>query len=427
MRAIVTGGAGFIGSNLVDALVDARRRGDGRSTTSRPAARRTSTGRSSAARSWSCSTSATPPTSTARSRAARPRGRPPPRRADRRAQVDRRPRPGTRRSTSAGRSTCCAAALAHGVGRVVNSSTGGAIYGDAEHDPVHRDARRRCRRRPTARASSPPRATSASTSACYGLDAVTLRYGNVYGPRQDPLGEAGVIAIFCGKLDDGEHADGLRRRPPDARLRLRRRRRRRRTSRRPPRRARGAVNIGTGSRDERPRARRDAARAGRARATSSRSSRPLASASSRAAASTSPRARRLLGWSPTRLDARRAAPDARRGARGSRAAVSAGAPRALITGIAGQDGSYLAELLCAEGVRGPRRRARPRRGGAEPRRRSRRCCTSPTCTTPGALAAIVAAVAPDEIYHLAAPTFVPDSWADPQAHDARDRRAGRAS
>ena len=32
---------------------------------------------------------------------------------------------------------------------------------------------------------------------------MSLRYGNVYGPRQDPLGEAGVIAIFCGKLIDG--------------------------------------------------------------------------------------------------------------------------------------------------------------------------------------------------------------------------------
>jgi len=42
---------------------------------------------------------------------------------------------------------------------------------------------------------------------------VSLRYGNVYGPRQDPLGEAGVVAIFCGKLLDGEQplvfGDGL--------------------------------------------------------------------------------------------------------------------------------------------------------------------------------------------------------------------------
>ena len=38
----------------------------------------------------------------------------------------------------------------------------------------------------------------------YGLSTVPLRLGNVYGPRQDPLGEAGVIAIFCGKLRAGE-------------------------------------------------------------------------------------------------------------------------------------------------------------------------------------------------------------------------------
>ena len=38
----------------------------------------------------------------------------------------------------------------------------------------------------------------------YGLSFTVLRYGNVYGPRQDPLGEAGVIAIFCGKLLAGE-------------------------------------------------------------------------------------------------------------------------------------------------------------------------------------------------------------------------------
>jgi UDP-glucose 4-epimerase len=38
----------------------------------------------------------------------------------------------------------------------------------------------------------------------YNQSVVALRYGNVYGPRQDPLGEAGVIAIFCGKLLNGE-------------------------------------------------------------------------------------------------------------------------------------------------------------------------------------------------------------------------------
>jgi UDP-glucose 4-epimerase len=38
----------------------------------------------------------------------------------------------------------------------------------------------------------------------YGMSTIALRFGNVYGPRQDPHGEAGVIAIFCGRLRAGE-------------------------------------------------------------------------------------------------------------------------------------------------------------------------------------------------------------------------------
>ena len=41
-------------------------------------------------------------------------------------------------------------------------------------------------------------------SRLHGLSTVSLRYGNVYGPRQDVHGEAGVVAIFCGKLIGGE-------------------------------------------------------------------------------------------------------------------------------------------------------------------------------------------------------------------------------
>ena len=94
--------------------------------------------------------------------------------------------------------------------------------------------------------------------------------------------------------------------------------------------------------------------------------------------------------------------------------MSAGAPRALITGITGQDGSYLAELLAAEGVEvhGVARTAREGRPDGV-------TLHVADVTTPGALAAIVAAIAPDEIHHLAAPTFVPDSWADPQGTMAR--------
>jgi UDP-glucose 4-epimerase len=89
------------------------------------------------------------------------------------------------------------------VSRVVNTSTGGAIYGETDVMPTPE--------------SVPPRPMSAygqskfcAEAYCgwcerlYGLSSVTLRYGNVYGPRQDPHGEAGVVAIFCGKLISGE-------------------------------------------------------------------------------------------------------------------------------------------------------------------------------------------------------------------------------
>ncbi len=59
----------------------------------------------------------------------------------------------------------------------------------------------------SARTASPswrPRRTCSFTSVQYGIDYVALRYANVYGPRQDPHGEAGVVAIFCGRILDGQ-------------------------------------------------------------------------------------------------------------------------------------------------------------------------------------------------------------------------------
>src|SRR4051794_27385201 len=95
------------------------------------------------------------------------------------------------------------AARQAGVGRVVNTSTGGAIYGDAQRIPSAEDE-----------PALPMAAYGQSKfdaerylgwyGRLYGQSNVTLRLGNVYGPRQDPLGEAGVIAIFCGKLRAGE-------------------------------------------------------------------------------------------------------------------------------------------------------------------------------------------------------------------------------
>ena len=66
----------------------------------------------------------------------------------------------------------------------------------------------------------------------HGLEYTVLALANVYGPRQDPHGEAGVVAIFAGQLLERESPDDLRRRRADPRLRVRRRRRRRVRARR---------------------------------------------------------------------------------------------------------------------------------------------------------------------------------------------------
>jgi UDP-glucose 4-epimerase len=94
------------------------------------------------------------------------------------------------------------AAQSAGVKRFINSSTGGAIYGEGRVLPA-----------PETHPAEPEAGYGQSKLSAegycglfrrlHGLSTVSLRYGNVYGPRQDPMGEAGVIAIFCGKLVDG--------------------------------------------------------------------------------------------------------------------------------------------------------------------------------------------------------------------------------
>jgi GDPmannose 4,6-dehydratase len=88
------------------------------------------------------------------------------------------------------------------------------------------------------------------------------------------------------------------------------------------------------------------------------------------------------------------------------------ARRALITGISGQDGSYLAELLCAEGleVHGTLRTAADAETANLDAVRDSIHLHAGDLIVPGTLRAIVAEVVPDEVYHLAAPAFVPHSW-----------------
>jgi UDP-glucose 4-epimerase len=201
MRALVTGGAGFIGSNLVDALLD---RGDEVTVVDDVSTGRVENLDGARRRGITfCEADI------------RDAGRlhdifaaaPPDIVFHLAAQID------VRKSIEdpawdaginvVGTVNVLEAARQTGVGRVVNTSTGGAIYGDVDTIP-------------TPEATPPkPMAAYGQSKFCaeaycgwyerlHGLSAVTLRYGNVYGPRQDPLGEAGVIAIFCGKLISGE-------------------------------------------------------------------------------------------------------------------------------------------------------------------------------------------------------------------------------
>ena len=94
------------------------------------------------------------------------------------------------------------AAAKAGVEHVLFASSGGAMYGEADRIPTPEGT-------PPQPVSHYGAAKAASElylgvyRATYGIPFTALRYANVYGPRQDPLGEAGVVAIFCGRLLEG--------------------------------------------------------------------------------------------------------------------------------------------------------------------------------------------------------------------------------
>jgi UDP-glucose 4-epimerase len=210
MRAVVTGGAGFIGSNLVDALLE---RGDdvtvlddlstGRRENLEPAL---ATGAKLVELDIRDAEAVIAVLERLRPRAVFHLA----------AQID------VRRSTQdpafdarvnvEGTINVLQAALRVGVERFVNTSTGGAIYGETRILPAPEG-------HPVAPEAPYGQSKFAAEGYCelfrrlHTLSTVSLRYSNVYGPRQDPLGEAGVIAIFCGRLLAGERptvfGDGL--------------------------------------------------------------------------------------------------------------------------------------------------------------------------------------------------------------------------
>jgi UDP-glucose 4-epimerase len=102
--------------------------------------------------------------------------------------------------------------MEYGVKKVIFSSTGGAIYGEQDYFPADESH--------PLRPLSPYGITKLTTEKylyfyqdTYGLSYSILRYANVYGPRQNPHGEAGVVAIFSEKILEGEqpviNGDGL--------------------------------------------------------------------------------------------------------------------------------------------------------------------------------------------------------------------------
>jgi UDP-glucose 4-epimerase len=90
-----------------------------------------------------------------------------------------------------------------GVKKIIFASSGGAVYGEQEKFPA-----------PESHATQPASPYGVSKRAgelylayyhqAYGLDYIALRYANVYGPRQSPHGEAGVVAIFASLLCSGK-------------------------------------------------------------------------------------------------------------------------------------------------------------------------------------------------------------------------------
>ena len=203
MRALVTGGAGFIGSNLTDALLA---RGDEVIIVDD-----LSTGRRENIEQ-ALANGATLVEADIRDRAAIEEiaGRERPEVIFHlAAQIDVRKSVADPAFDAAinvgGTANVLEAARAAEVRRVVFSSTGGAIYGegDGQELPLREDAPL-APEAPYGQSKLAGEGYLSLYERLYGLSSVPLRLGNVYGPRQDPLGEAGVVAIFCGRLREGK-------------------------------------------------------------------------------------------------------------------------------------------------------------------------------------------------------------------------------
>jgi len=98
------------------------------------------------------------------------------------------------------------AAVKTKIKKVIFASTGGAIYGEIKDENGADENHKQDPISPYAITKRSVEMFLYFYKVTYGLNYTVLRYGNVFGPRQDPLGEAGVIAIFIGKIAKGENS-----------------------------------------------------------------------------------------------------------------------------------------------------------------------------------------------------------------------------
>ena len=200
MDCVVTGGAGFIGSNLVDALVA---RGDRVTVIDTLVTGKRENLAGALASGAMLETVDVRDAGAVRAVFA---ATPPELVFHLAAQIDVRhsvERPADDAQTNVmGMINVLEAARETGVRRVVNTSTGGGLYGDADVLPTPEDSPIRPLA-PYGQSKLCAEGYCALYTRLHELSTVSLRYGNVYGPRQDVHGEAGVVAIFCGHLIDG--------------------------------------------------------------------------------------------------------------------------------------------------------------------------------------------------------------------------------
>jgi UDP-glucose 4-epimerase len=202
MKALVTGGAGFIGSHLVDALVE--RGDDVVAVDNLSTGRRENLATATANGAELVEGDITDPSIVA---AEFERTRPEVV-FHLAAQID------VRRSVTdpvfdmnvnvGGTINLLEAARLMDSPRFVFASTGGAIYGEGQGLELPLDETATCRPdAPYGQSKFAAEGYASLFGRLFGLSTMALRVGTVYGPRQDPLGEAGVVAIFCGALLTG--------------------------------------------------------------------------------------------------------------------------------------------------------------------------------------------------------------------------------